>query len=196
MKYTSVLLILAISFLAACAPANTPDVTVVEPLPTETKIGPSETPPPLVSPTQDVEILMSSPSHEPSITPIATHPGGRKAVFPNTIIVFQREGNFPESPQKWTFYHTGLIVTGDGSEWKLQSRSVRPLFELVESPGFRQLSDNYLQDTDCDDSIRQALTVFIQGDVIEILTCQGDTGLPKSLIQIFENIDRLVSSTN
>jgi hypothetical protein len=61
--------------------------------------------------------------------------GDREAVFPNTIIVYQREGVDPADAGKWTIYKTGRIVAGDGGEWQAPEALVAPLFEFVESPG-------------------------------------------------------------
>ena len=125
-------------------------------------------------------------------TPTA-EPGDRKAVFPNTIIVYQREGGFPESPQKWTLYHTGRILAGDGTEWQVPATEVRPLFDLVEAPDFWALDDNYAPAGECLDCMVHTLIVYREGKIKEITVTQGFLHLPENLGGALDEIESLVS---
>ena len=111
MKRCSLLIIVAIA-LAACAGAA--------PAPSTSPISPVMTPAlsPMATPIAPLE-----PS---GMAPTAT--SDRVATFPNTIIVYQREGGIAGQAEKWTIYPTGRIVSGDGTEWQVPAEQVAPLF--------------------------------------------------------------------
>lgn len=141
----------------------------------------------------------------PTPSPIETPPSGgeatlilepddRRAVFPNTIIVYQREGGlFPGSPQQWTIYHTGRIVAADGTEWQVPATEVRLLFDSVEASDFWGLEDNYAPAGECLDCLVHTLTVYREGEIKEITIVQGLLDLPESLGQVLDEIYSLIS---
>lgn len=127
-------------------------------------------------------------------TPSATDPGGRQAVFPNTIVVYRREGRFPNSPQKWTIYHTGRIVAGDGSELQASEQEVGRLFEILESSDFWNLADEYAPDGECVDCTVHTLTVYYRGEIKEIRVIRETPGLPEKLELVLGQVDCAISS--
>jgi len=122
-----------------------------------------------------------------------SEPDDRQAVFPNTIIVYRREGRFPESPQKWTIYHTGRILARDGTEWQVPSAEVRPLFDLVEAPEFWELSNGYAPAGECLDCLVHTLTVYYEGEIKEITITHGSLDLPENLGAVLGQMESLVS---
>ena len=153
--------------------------------------SPSSTPP--ASPLQ-------TPGASPAMTPIApsepstaapTAPAGLAAVFPNTIIVYQREGGFASLSAKWTFYHTGRIVSGDGTERQVPAEQVKPLFDLAESSDFWHLNDNYSTST-CADCYVHTLTVYQNGEVKTVTFVEGSDP-PDILQQMLDEINGLIS---
>jgi hypothetical protein len=174
MKHYGLLIIAAIA-LAACAgaasPASTPPAS---PLTT-----------PAVSP-----VTTPTASPEPAaVSPTATD--GRTAVFPNTIIVYQREGGIAGLSNEWTFYHTGRIVTGAGAEWQVPADQVEPLFDLAESSDFWNLNDNYSTAT-CADCYVHTLTVYQNGEVKTVTFDEG-ADLPDTLQQMLDEINKLIA---
>jgi len=174
------LLITLVIALAACASAAPPSSV----LPT-----PAVNASPLTVPPATATAPLAPP--EPSdVTPTATE--GRAAVFPNTIIVYQREGGFVGESKKWTFYHTGRIVAGDGTEWQVSADQVKPLFDLVESPGFGNLNDKYSAAGACADCYVHTLTVYQNGE-IKTVTFVEDGDLPATLQQMLDAINPLIA---
>jgi hypothetical protein len=119
-------------------------------------------------------------------------PAGRTAVFPNTIIVYQREGGIVGRSEKWTIYPTGRIVAGDGTEWKIPADQVKPLFDLVESPGFGTLNDKYPATGACADCYVHTLTVYGQGEPKTVTFVEGG-GLPAHLQQMLNEINKAIT---
>jgi hypothetical protein len=154
-------------------------------------VSPSSTPP--ASP-------LATPAVSPVTTPIAppepsavasTTTDGRAAVFSNTIIVYQREGGIAGLSNKWTFYHTGRIVAGDGTEWQVPAEQVKPLFDLAESPDFWNLNDYYSAGV-CADCYVHTLTVYQNGEVKTVTFVEG-ADLPDTLQQMLNEINKLIS---
>lgn len=167
------LLALAASMLAACAtsaPSGSPAVT---------------------HPAPNLSPLSPLPSPMASSAPTPARPNGRTAVFPNTIIVYHREGGFAGESREWTFYSTGRIVTGDGTEWQVPADQVKPLFDLAESPAFANLSDNYPAAGVCADCYAHTLTVFGPGKP-QTVTFTDSADAPAQLQQILNEINRLI----
>ncbi len=215
MKLTNFLILVVLSFLVACKPAASPEIVTLEErqdlspataqlatLPTE-KADADDEDLPAATPTEElVEISQDSPlptpaeeSAVPESTAVGseTESGGRQAVFPNTIIVYQRAGKFPGSPQKWTIHHTGLIITGDGTEWQVPATAVEMLFDLVESPDFWTLDKNYAPDGKCLDCMVQTMNVYYEGEVKEITIVQEPPDLPENLKQVLDQINGPIS---
>jgi hypothetical protein len=118
---------------------------------------------------------------------------GRVAEFPNTIVVYRREGRFPDSPQKWTFYHTGRLVDEDGNEWQLPAETVKPLFDFVESPDFSALDRSYTASGECLDCLQHVLTVYREGEVHEITFTEGVSDAPEELTWLLDEMETLVA---
>lgn len=118
---------------------------------------------------------------------------GRVAEFPNTIIVYRREGRLPDSPQEWTFYHTGRVVNEDGSEWQLPAETVNPLFDFVESPDFSSLDKRYAPSGECADCLQHVLTVYREGEVYEITITEGASDAPEKLNWMLGEMETLVA---
>lgn len=170
------LLILVAIVLAACAgaapaPSTSPASTVQAPV-----VSPAATP-----------TALSEPA---TATPASTD--GRVAVFPNTIIVYQREGGFAGRSDKWTIYPTGRVVAGDGTEWQVPAERVAPLFALVESPGFEDLNEKYPVASACADCYVHTLTVYGQGEPKTVTFVDG-ADLPTHLQQIWSEIDKAIT---
>ena len=178
MKRYSLLIVLAIA-LAACAsrtsPASTPFTSPVNaPLAT---VPATTAASPLASP----ESAVATPTTD-----------GRAAVFPDTIIVYQREGGIAGKSEKWTFYHTGRVVTGDGTEWQVPADQVKPLFDLAESPDYWKLKDDYPAEGTCADCYQHSLTVFQKGETKTVTFVEG-AGLPTNLQQMLSEINQLIT---
>ncbi len=179
MKRYSLLMVLVIA-LAACAGAASPSSTP----PT----SPVNAPPSTTSSTTATSPLV--PLEPAGVTPVTTD--GRAAVFPNTIIVYQREGGIAGKSEKWTIYQTGRIVTGDGTEWQVPADQVKPLFDLVESPDFGKLKDSYPAAGACDDCYTHTLTVYHEGERQTVTFVEG-SDLPVDLQQLLGELNRSVS---
>ncbi len=178
MKRSGLLIIVVIT-LAACAssasPVSTPFASPVNaPLATV--------------PATAVTSPLASPKPS-AVTPTATDE--RAAVFPNTIIVYQREGGLVGVSKKWTFYRTGRILTGDGTEWQVSADQIKPLFDLVEAPDYRNLSDSYPAAA-CADCYTHTLTVFQKGETKQVTFVEGN-GLPANLRQMLDVINQLIA---
>ena len=176
MKRCSLLIIAAIA-LAACASAVPPSSTPASPVET-----------PAVSPV----VTPNAPQEPSSTAPTVAAPDGRAAVFPNTIIVYQREGGFTGQSEKWTIYPTGRIVAGDGTEWQVLAEQVAPLFTLVESPGFADLNEKYEPAGACDDCYEHTLTVYGQGEPQTVTFIEG-ANVPAHLLQMLSEINKAIA---
>ncbi len=178
MKRSGLLIIVVIA-LAACAGAASPSSAP----PTSTMKAPE----PTVAAATPVAPGATAPS--PIVTPTATD--GRAAVFPNTIIVYQREGGLVGGSKKWTFYRTGRILTGDGAEWQVPADQIKPLFDLAEAPDYRNLSDSYPAAA-CADCYTHTLTVFQKGETKQVTFVEGND-LPANLRQMLDVINQLIA---
>lgn len=179
MKHCGLLIILVIA-LAACASAAPPSSAP----PTSTV----KAPPPTVPPTTPTAPIVSP---EPSgVSPTATD--GRAAVFPNTIIVYQRQVGPTGDSKQWTFYHTGRIVAGDGTEWLTSADQVKLLFSLAEAPAYWNLTDSYPAAGTCADCIVHILTVYQGGKIKKTTITQGAI-LPADLQQMLNEVDTLIT---
>ncbi len=173
------------SFLVACSPAAIPQET----LPASQQA--TGIPSPIDQPTESSSPI-ATPPPESSVSDGDAEPGGRQAVFPNTIIVYQWTGRSPGSPEKWTIYHTGRIVAGDGTEWQVTTRQVKELFDSVEAADFWELDDAYTPAEECADCPVETLTVFLDGEIKEIVVTEGALDLPELLNRALDGIDKLV----
>ena len=117
-------------------------------------------------------------------------PDDRRAIFPNTIIVYQKKER--DSQQQWTIYHTGRIVDGNGTERQAQS-GVEPLFGLVESSDFWELDNVYGPDGECLDCLKQIVTIYYEGEIKEITVPDTSTEIPQQLKDVLDMLDRLSS---
>ena len=125
-----------------------------------------------------------------SETPAAeAEPGGRAAVFPQTILVYVQEGAFPGSPVQWTFYPTGYVLASSGETWMLDPLQVAPLFTLVESEAFWSLADLYGAPEACQDCLVQALNVYMDGQIKGIQVYPGAAQLPPELQSALDLLD-------
>jgi hypothetical protein len=165
MKHCSLLIIVAIT-LAACAGAAPP--------------------PPLASP----GLASIAPPTLSGLTPTAT--AGRVAVFPNTLIVYQREGGFSGKSEKWTIYPTGRIVSDTGTAWQVPAEQVAPLFMLVEAPDFANLNAKYPVANACADCYVYTLMVYGQGEPKSVTYVEG-AALPAHLQQVLSEINKAIA---
>ena len=177
------LFILVVFALAACANAALPTASPID--------APRSTAPDA----QPTTLAQTSPLAVPTVQsplPAPTPTDGRAAIFPNTIIVYQREGGIAGESQKWTFYSTGRIVAGDGTEWQVPADQVKPLFELAESPDFGNLSDNYPAAGTCADCYTHTLTVFGPSDPQTVTFTEG-ANAPAPLPQMLDEINQVLA---
>ena len=202
MKLVAFLILTTTSLLIGCGSAPLPEVVKPEPQALLTPISQPTSPAgeraaggessPVTAPTAaSIEISHNSP--------VATASSGetglddRRAVFPNTIIVYQQEGRFPDSPQQWTIYHTGRIVAGDGAEQQAPATQVKLLFDLVEEPNFWELDNRYELGDECLDCLRQTLTVYYEGKIKEIVIINEPPDLPENLRRALGKVNTLIS---
>jgi len=189
MKTTRLWTLILVAMLVACgsaAPPVEPGGESPEP-PTATAPPSLETASPLPTPTSPSVSSPLSPLPQPTAAGgEATETGGRKAEFPNTIVVYQRDS------QKWTIYVTGRIVGGDGSEWMVPADAVKPLFDSVEADAFWELEEVYGAAGDCPDCPVQKLTVYRGGEIKEITVNQQLDTLPMALGSALGAIDRVI----
>jgi hypothetical protein len=175
MKRCSVWIIIAI-MLAACAGTVAPSTS------------------PLVSPlmTHALSPVATSivPPDQSGTAPTAT--SGRVAVFPETIIVYQRAGGFAGTSDKWTIYQTGRIVAGDGAEWQVPAEQVAPLFELVESPAFGELDEKYAPAGTCNDCYTHTLTVYGPGEPQSVTFVDG-AEIPSALQRLLTELNTAIA---
>ncbi len=173
------LLILVVIALAACTgaafPASAPPTSTVK------------APEPTVAPV--TPIAPGATAQTAIVTPAATDE--RAAVFPNTIIVYQREGGIVGESKKWTFYRTGRILTGDGIAWQVPADQAKPLFDLAEAPDYWNLRDSYSL-VACADCYTHTLTVFQKGETKKVTFVEG-ASLPADLQQMLDEINQLIA---
>jgi len=182
MKRYGLLIVLAMA-LAACA-SGAPSAG---PAPSAPPTSTVNAPPTVLPATPTAPIAPPEPA---GVTPTATD--GRAAVFPNTIIVYQREGGLAGDSKQWTFYHTGRIVAGDGTEWQTSADQVKLLFSLAEAPAYWKLNDSYPVASTCADCIVHILTVY-QGGKIKKTTITEGAILPEDLQQMLNEVDGLIT---
>jgi len=170
MKRCSLLIFVAIA-LAACAGAAQPSNS------------------PLASPVRTPAVSPVEPS---GAVPTPTSSDGRVAVFPDTIIVYRREGGFVGKSEEWTIYPTGRIVSSDGAEWQVPPERVAPLFTLVESPSFKSLNKKYAPAGTCNDCYTHTLTVYGQGEPQTVTFVDG-ADLPAHVQQILPELNKAIT---
>jgi hypothetical protein len=175
MKHFSLLVLTAIA-LAACAKA----------------VGPSTSPlvSPLVTSAPSPVATSIAPPDQSGTVPTATP--GRVAVFPDTIIVYQRTGGIAGTSDKWTIYPTGRIVAGDGTEWQVPAEQVAPLFKLVESPAFTSLNATYPVVNACADCYTYTVTVYGPGEPQSVTFVDG-ADIPVILQQVMSELNTLIA---
>ncbi len=192
MKHFGLWLMMLVVVLAACAPSpvSTPLVSPLNApqLSTSSTTAASPLAPPTTLSTTMTSPLM--PLEPTGMTPAPT--GGRVAVFPSPIIVYQREGGITGKSEKWTIYPTGRVVAGDGTEWQVAAEQVKPLFDLVESPEFQNLKNSYPAANTCNDCYTHTLTVYHQGEPKTVTFVEG-TGLPEVLQKLLGEINKPIT---
>ncbi|HEX9921767.1 MAG TPA: hypothetical protein VGD99_03815 [Anaerolineae bacterium] len=199
MKKFHAFLLIIIGLLVACSSSELPGRVAAEaglslspttrstPTPFASVTIDIATLPPLASPTKPI----ATPSGEAIAVESEPEVDGRRAVFPNTIIVYQKEGQAGQ--EQWTIYHTGRVVTGSGTEWQVQSGQVKPLFDLVESPDFWELDNEYAPDVECIDCLKQIVTVYYEGKIKEITVIDPSVEIPQHLRNVLDALERLAS---
>ncbi|MCB0209811.1 MAG: hypothetical protein KDJ52_10790 [Anaerolineae bacterium] len=215
MKIGNIFLLIVISVFVSCSSPQSPEIVA-----SEVPVSPSQpaqaSPTSLASITMTVDTATSSSpvssteiSATSQISPIVTPFGaataveaasevnngaegaGRRAVFPNTIVVYQKES--PDSQQKLTVYHTGRMVAGDGSEHQIQSEQVKPLFDMVESSEFWALDDEYSPSMACADCVKQIVTVYYNEDIKAITVIDTPVEMPQLLRSVLDRLAGLSS---
>jgi len=106
--------------------------------------------------------------------------------------VYQRQVGPTGDSKQWTFYHTGRIVAGDGTEWQTSADQVKLLFSLAEAPAYWNLNDSYPVAGTCADCIVHILTVY-QGGKIKKTTITEGAILPTDLQQMLNEVDGLIT---
>jgi hypothetical protein len=183
MKRCCVLIIVAIT-VAACAGAAPAPSTPPASLMRTPAVSPVEIP------AQSPVATPVAPSDQSGTSPTAT--SGRVAVFPETIIVYQRTGGFAGTSDKWTIYQTGRIVAGDGAEWQVPAEQVAPLFKLVEAPDFASLSAKYAPAGTCNDCFTHTLMVYGPGEPQSVTFVDG-ADLPPYLQQLLPELNKAIA---
>ena len=181
MKRTYPIALLVLAVLVACAAPASPEATdspVPSPFISPLAAGQEDAGLTIQGTGEISPIATPSPEVRPTVGgPTVGAPtegaGDREAVFPNTIIVYQREGVDPADAGKWTIYKTGRIVTGDGSEWQAPEGLVAPLFEFVESPGAWEAAASCPAGTaecpECDGNTVHTLIVYGPGEARQMV---------------------------
>jgi hypothetical protein len=136
----------------------------------------------------------TAPSTSPLASPVATPTVAPDPIpgFPNTSIVYRREGGFVGKSDEWTIYPTGRIVAGNGTEWQVPAEQVAPLFELVEAPGFGDLNEKYAPAGTCNDCYTHTLTVYGQGEPQSVTFVDG-ADWPAQLQQALAEINKSIA---
>jgi hypothetical protein len=180
MKRTCPIALLVLAVLVACAAPASPEATdspVPSPFISPLAAGQEDAGLTIQGTGETSPIATPSPEVRPTEGAADAETGGREAVFPNTIIVYQREGVEPADTGKWTIYRTGRIVTGDGTEWQAPEALVAPLFEFVESPGAWEEAASCPAGTaecpECAGNAVHNLTVYGQGEVRQLALTEG-----------------------
>ena len=190
MRALGLTILMIASLLVACSPAAPQQETLPTSQPASEIPYPidqaTESSPPIATPLPE-----SYPPPESSVSDRDAEPGGREAVFPNTIIVYQLQGRPVGDWDKWTFYHTGRIVAGDGAEWQVAAEDVKELFDNVEAAEFWELDDAYAPAEECADCPVGTLTVFFEGEIKEIVVTEGALDLPELLNRALDGIGKL-----
>lgn len=133
------------------------------------------------------------PSTSPLVSPLVTSaPSPVATVLPEIFIVYQREGGFAGTSDKWTIYPTGHIVAGDGTEWQVPAEQVAPLFELVESPAFGKLDEKYVPAGTCNDCYTYKLTVYGPGEPQSVTFVDG-ADIPPIVQQVLSELNTSVA---
>lgn len=145
---------------------------------------------PLASPVMTPTAAPIAPPDQSGAAPTAT--SGHVAGSSETIIVYQREGGFAGTSNKWTIYPTGRIVAGDGTAWQVPAEQVAPLFKLVETPGFASLNEKYAPAGSCNDCYTHTLTVYSPGEPKAVTFVEG-ADLPALLEQVLSEINNVIT---
>jgi hypothetical protein len=202
MRILNFLLLAVIVLLASCGPAGRAELSPVRlsPTPAQQPAPFSTEDPisidygsPLATPTNRLAAVESSAAPPPTVVSSEAEPGGRRAVFPETIIVYQQQNGPVGDWQQWTVYHSGRIVVADGTEWQASPSTVGPLFDLVERPDFWNLLPTYKPERKCPDCLVQTVTVYYEGDIKEITVINEPPALPPHLKQVLQELDDLIS---
>ena len=127
-------------------------------------------------------------------TPETGEGDGRKAAFPNTIVVYSEAGLNGEDFQQWTIYHTGRILASDGEETQAGSTRVDFLFETVEATGFWALAESYGPLGGCPDYVVRTLTVYREGQIKQITVIGDPDGLPALLAHALSELKLLLTN--
>lgn len=182
MRRVAMLMLLTALLLVACTPtpASSP-ATPTEGAEVSTQGGETgtsgEQPEAEASATAEPE---ASPTAE--AMPTATRGTGRTTRFPNPIIVYQREGRFPGSPQQWTIYETGRVTNIAGDELVSDLPSVQALFAIVRAEGFAQLEGRYAPQGDCRDCTVHTITYYQPDSEPRAVTVvEGASPMPEDL---------------
>lgn len=155
---------------------------------------PSPTSQPTALPTQEAATgstgtVINTPAPQPADAATVAAPGGRSAVFPKTIVVYQREGGSASGLQQWTFYQTGRILAVDGTERQIPAERAQLLFSLAEAPDYWELKDAYAPTGECSGCLAHTITVYREGKIKKITVTQG-ADLPENLIRLLGEIQR------
>jgi hypothetical protein len=183
MKRCSLLIIVAIALAACAGAAPGPNTRPVSPV-----MSPAVSP--VEIPAQSSVATPVPPPDQSGTSP--TSISGRVAVFPETIIVYQRDGGLAGMSGKWSIYQTGRIVAGDGTEWQVPAEQVAPLFKLVEAPGFASLNEKYAPAGACNDCYTHTLSVYGPGEPQSVTFVDG-ADLPPYLQQLMPELNKAIA---
>lgn len=188
MRCAAILIVFAALLLAACTPAATP----ASPVPTpDAEVGSSVQ---TNEPETEASAVPPAPEASPTAEamPTATSSTGRTTRFPNPIIVYQREGRFPGSPQQWTIYESGRVTNIAGDELVSNLPDVQALFAIVRAEGFAQLEGRYAPQGDCQDCTVHTITYYQpDSDPKAVTVLEGASPMPDDLQAALDLLTRM-----
>ncbi len=108
------------------------------------------------------------------------------------VIRMEKSGGIAGIHNTWTIYADGRAFSGSQALTSIPAGQVTSTLAEIQNLGFFEMQDDYLPGSTCADCFQYRITIHAGGVSKTVTALDGDAHTPAKLLQIIDDIDRLV----
>lgn len=109
------------------------------------------------------------------------------------VIIYQRSGGLAGIAEEWRIYPSGLVVSGDGQENKVDPGEISALLSEIEALGFFEMRDSDRLSSSCRDCFVHQIIVSSGESINSIRVEGGVSDSEDQRLEIVKKINEFVS---